>query len=62
MFGFIPPALRPMAAMGIPPGNVVIALALTAPAAVMAATGVPPGDREGVRVSNIVALLRESWV
>ncbi len=83
MFGFIPPTLRPMAATGILPGNVVIALAFAAAAtAARAATGVPPGDEVmalpfmataaaaaasafgggGVEVSNIVALLRKSWV
>ncbi len=47
MFGFIPPTLRPMTAMGIPPGNVVMALAfmVAAAAAAAAATGVLPGDK-----------------
>ncbi len=45
-FGFIPPTLRPMAATGVPPGNVVIALAFAAAAMVeMAATGISPGDK-----------------
>ncbi len=82
-FRFILQTLRPMAAMGVPPGNVVIALAFAAVAsAAMAAMGVPPGDEVmmlvfmaiaaaaaaltfgggGVGVSNIVALLGESWV
>ncbi len=38
MFGFIPPMLRPMAATGVPLGDVVIALA--AAAAAVAATAV----------------------
>jgi hypothetical protein len=82
-FGFILPVLRPMAAMSILPGNVVIPLAFAAAVAAMAATGIPPGEKVmvlaftataaaaeastfggggGVGVSNIVALLGESWV
>jgi hypothetical protein len=45
MSGFILLALRLMAAMGIPPGDVAIALAfVAAAAAAMAVTGIPPGD------------------
>ncbi len=44
-FGFILPRLRPMAAMGVPLGNVVIALVFAVAAtAAMVATGVLPGD------------------
>ncbi len=57
MFGFILQMLRPMAALGIPPGEVVIALTFTAMAAAIAAmagmaamaaaavTDLPPGDK-----------------
>ncbi len=38
-FGFVPPTLRPMAAMGIPPKNVLIVLAFVAAAAVMGSNG-----------------------
>ncbi len=45
-FKFILPTLRPMAAMVVPPGKVVIALVFAVAAmAAMAETGVPPGDK-----------------
>ncbi len=60
MFGIIVPAnLRPMTAIGILPGDLVIALTFVAMAgAVVALTFVGGGDG----IYNIVALLRESWV
>ncbi len=51
--------LRPMAATGVPPGDMVIALAfaaavaVVAAAATMAATGIPPGD-EGMAIAFAV--------
>ncbi len=44
---FALPMLKPMAAMGVPPGDVVIVPAFAAAAVVMAEIGVPPGD-EGI--------------
>jgi hypothetical protein len=59
-FGIIAPIdLRPMAATGILPGDVVIALAFAAVAAAVAAS-MFVGGGDGVR--DIVALLGESWV
>ncbi len=75
---FALPMLRPVAAMGIPPGDGVIVLAFAA-AATMAAIGVLLEDKGiplafaataaaavivggGVGVYGIVALLGESWV
>ncbi len=45
-FGFILPMLRPMAATGIPPGDVVIALVFAeeAATAAIAVTGILPGE------------------
>ncbi len=42
---FAPPMLRSMAAMGIPPGDMVIVLVFAAAAAAMVAIGVPPKDK-----------------
>ncbi len=50
--------LRPVAATGIPLGDVVIVLAFVVAAAAVASTFVG----EGVGICSIVALLRESWV
>jgi hypothetical protein len=68
MFGLVPPMLRLMAAMGIPQGDVVIALmfaaavaavvAVAAMMAVAAAMGVPLGDKEMVLA---FAQLRWRW-
>jgi hypothetical protein len=59
-FGIVAPIdLRPMAVMGIPPGDVVIALAIVEAVAVAAALTFAGG---GVGVCNIIALLGESWV
>ncbi len=43
--GFAPPMLRPVAAMGIPPGDAMIVLAFAAVAAAMAVIVVLPGDK-----------------
>jgi hypothetical protein len=74
--GFAPPMLRPVAAMGVLPGDVMIVLAFAATVVAMAAIVVLPGDKGiftvtavaaailggVVGVCNIVALLGESWV
>ncbi len=51
-FGFVLLALRPMAAIGVLPEKVVIALAFAAAVAAMAVTGVLLGDGGGVGVSK----------
>jgi hypothetical protein len=45
MFGFVLPMLRPMAVMGVPPGNVVTVLVFVLATAAMAVMGVPLGDK-----------------
>ncbi len=45
MFRFVPPMLRPMAATGVPPREMVIALAFTAAVMAAVATVVPPKDK-----------------
>ncbi len=59
-FGIVAPIdLRPMAVTGIPPGDIVIALAFGLAVVVVVALIFGGG---GVGVCNIVMLLRESWV
>ncbi len=59
-FGIVVPIdLRPMAANGIPPGDVVIVLVFAAAAAAAAASMFVEG---GVGIPNILGSLGESWV
>jgi hypothetical protein len=59
-FGFFPPTFLPMAATGILPGDIVIALPFAVAAVAAAAASTFGGG--GVEVCNIIALLGESRV
>jgi hypothetical protein len=58
-FGFVPPTMTLMLATGVPPGDVVMALAFMATAAMAAASKFGRGR---VGVCDIVVSLGESWV
>ncbi len=62
--GFVLPTFPPMAAAGIPQGDIVLELTFLAVAAAAVAAAVVASmfGGGGVEVCNIIALLGESWV